>query len=239
MKKIISLFFVVLFFSVKSFSEVTTYVAMDGTLFLTPLYIGDYETHADGYDYLLCYLMKHSYSLYREKYVNKNDIEIVNDNLLNYEDIVYFVGDDVSDDEINNYMDKKVKEYKDDIDNFLHERYNKNVDRIKRDLNYYISWEDFYKKMRPVFDDYFTVMYTYIDSMILDYYIEYGISIHRFYSAYYSPGKRWWKQPGNEILLCYLRDEDEQKRIRYIMNTYEDYVDNPHKFGLNKYSHDR
>ncbi|MGM9746983.1 MAG: hypothetical protein ACI30H_08500 [Paludibacteraceae bacterium] len=239
MKKIISLFFVVLFFSVKSFSDVTTYVAMDGTLFLSPLYGEDGSPHADGYHYNLCKLRKCSYKLYREKYVNKNDIKIYNDKLLNIENVVEFVGNDVSDEEINNYIDYKIKEYKDDFKNFLHERYNKNVDRIKRDLNYYISWEDFYKKMSPVFYDEFYVMYTYIDSMIIDYSIDYSISIYTFYIGYSSPGNRWWTQHGNEILLCYLRDEDEQKRIRYIMNTYEDYVENPHKFGLNKYSHDR
>ena len=237
MKKIIILVSFILMCSVKSFSEITTYVAMDGTVFLSTLYSEEGTVLVDNFhDINLAIIRSRYYRVYRKKYHDQDDFNEYSGGIYNRIDITKGVGDDVSDEEISNQIETYREYFKKDIDDFLRDRYYKNVDRIKRELNYYISWEEFYERMKPVFR-YKLCKTVYLTNNEIEYAeIGYFVDLHSLYVKFANPG-RWWK-PENEILLCYLRDEDEQKRIKHIIDTYEGYVENPHKYGLNVYSHD-
>ena len=237
MKKIIILVSFILMCSVKSFSKITTYVAMDGTVFLSSLYTESGNIQFENYqDINLALIRSRHYRWYRTKYYDENEFKKYSGGIYNRIDFNNFVGDDVSDEELLNNADTYYKIVKKDVEDFLRERYYQNVDRIKRELNYYISWEDFYERMKPAFR-YQLCKTVYLNNNEIEYAeIGYFVDLHSLYVKFANPG-RWWK-PENEILLCYLRDEDEQKRIKHIIDTYEGYVENPHKYGLNVYSHD-
>ena len=234
MKKIIILVSFILMCSVKSFSKITTYVAMDGTVFLSSLYTERGNIQFENYqDITLALIRSRHYRWYRTKYYDENEFKKYSGGIYNRIDCNNFVGDDVSDEELLNNADTHREMLKKDIDDFLRDRYYKNVDRIKRELNYYISWEDFYERIIPAFDyEFYYTSYLTANDEVKSVEVGYFVYIHSFYTKFF-----WWK-PENEILLCYLRDEDEQKRIKHIIDTYEGYVENPHKYGLNVYSHD-